>query len=54
MAGSILNEQKQNISQFVIVPSGGGRFEVTIDGKLVFSKLKEGRFPEEAEIKAHL
>ena len=53
MAESILNAQKQNISEFSIVPSDGGRFEVTIDGELVFSKLKEGRFPEEAEIKAH-
>ena len=51
---SILNEYKQNISQFTVIPSDGGRFEVTIDGKLVFSKLKEGRFPEEAEIRAHL
>ena len=54
MTESILNEQKQNVSQFTIVPSDGGRFEVTIDGKLVFSKLKEGRFPEVDEIKAHL
>ena len=33
---------------------GGGRFEVTVDGNLVFSKLKEGRFPEDEEIMAHL
>jgi selenoprotein W-related protein len=48
-----LNEFKQDISQFVVVPSDGGRFEVTIDGKVVFSKLEEGRFPEEDEIRAH-
>ena len=50
----MLNECKQDISEFVIVPSGGGCFEVTVDGKLVFSKLKEGRFPENAEILASL
>jgi|TARA_Y100000310_G_scaffold68472_1_gene63860 selT/selW/selH-like putative selenoprotein len=27
-----------------------GSFEVTIDDELVFSKLKEGRFPTEEEI----
>jgi selT/selW/selH-like putative selenoprotein len=29
-----------------------GIFEITIDGKLVFSKKQLGRFPEEAEIDA--
>jgi selT/selW/selH-like putative selenoprotein len=28
----------------------GGCFEVTVDGRLVFSKLKEGRFPSEDEV----
>jgi selT/selW/selH-like putative selenoprotein len=27
-----------------------GQFDVIIDGKLVFSKNKEGRFPQEEEI----
>lgn len=30
--------------------SGGGVFEVTVDGKLVFSKKRLERFPEEGEI----
>ena len=34
----------------MLVPSHGGRFEVTMDGELVFSKLAEGRFPEDSEI----
>ncbi len=32
----------------------GGCFEVTADGRLVFSKLKEGRFPSEDEVLAAL
>lgn len=32
------------------MPSDGGRFEVSIDGELVYSKLKTGRFPEPADI----
>ena len=33
-----------------MVKSGGGVFEVTADKKLIFSKKKEGRFPEHQEI----
>jgi|TARA_B100000315_G_C14013575_1_gene335621 selT/selW/selH-like putative selenoprotein len=36
------------------LPSDGGRFEVTVDGDLIFSKVAEGRFPENAEILAKL
>jgi len=32
------------------VGSGGGVFEITVDGKKVFSKKALGRFPEEGEI----
>jgi selT/selW/selH-like putative selenoprotein len=27
-----------------------GQFDVIVDGKLIFSKHKEGRFPEEEEV----
>jgi selenoprotein W-related protein len=30
--------------------SSGGVFEITVDGKLVFSKKQLGRFPTDAEI----
>jgi selT/selW/selH-like putative selenoprotein len=32
------------------VRGSGGEFEITVDGKLVFSKKKEGRFPDTAEV----
>jgi selenoprotein W-related protein len=37
-------------AEAVIVPGSGGAFEVTVDGKLVFSKLQIGRFPDPGEI----
>ena len=37
-----------------LVKGSGGVFEVTVDGTLVFSKKKEGRFPETEEVLAHL
>lgn len=33
---------------------GGGQFDVLVDGQILFSKHKEGRFPDEAEILARL
>ena len=33
-----------------MIKSGGGVFEVTADGKLIFSKKKEHRFPEHQEV----
>jgi selT/selW/selH-like putative selenoprotein len=33
-----------------LVPSGAGRFEVTVNDKLVYSKVATGRFPELSEV----
>jgi selenoprotein W-related protein len=33
-----------------IVPGSRGVFDVVADGKLIFSKHEEGRFPSESEI----
>ena len=35
-----------------MIPSHGGVFEVTVDGKKIFSKKSLGRFPEEGEVLA--
>jgi selT/selW/selH-like putative selenoprotein len=37
-----------------LVEGHGGAFEVTVDGKRIFSKLKTFRFPENEEILAKL
>ena len=54
MTDKIVNEFKQDIEGLTLIPSSGGRFEVTVDGELVFSKLKEKRFPEYEEIQPHI
>lgn len=33
-----------------MIPSGGGRFEVVVDGNLIFSKKAMGRHPTHEEI----
>jgi selenoprotein W-related protein len=50
----ILKAFKQDVEAFTLIPSSGGRFEVTLDGDLVYSKLQEKRFPEYGEIEPHL
>jgi selT/selW/selH-like putative selenoprotein len=35
-------------------PGGKGQFDVLVDGKLLFSKKTEGRFPEHDEILSRL
>jgi selT/selW/selH-like putative selenoprotein len=36
------------------VRGSGGEFEVSVDGRLIFSKKQAGRFPDTAEVLAQL
>jgi len=54
LASQLLSSLKQKISGFELEPSGGGCFEVTVDGKLIYSKLETGAFPDESEILAQV
>lgn len=33
-----------------MVPSDGGRFEVSVNGKLIYSKMKTQRHPDAGEV----
>jgi selT/selW/selH-like putative selenoprotein len=33
-----------------LIAGGGGIFEITVDGRVVFDKYQAGRFPEEREV----
>ncbi len=46
----LLDKYELQIGEIALVPSSGGRFEVTVDGELVFSKLAQKRFPEDEEL----
>ena len=44
-------ELKQNFgAESTLIPGGGGVFDVSVDGKIIFSKKSVGRFPEPGEI----
>lgn len=44
-------ELERQVEDFSLVPSEGGRFEFSVDGKLIYSKLKTFRHAEEGELK---
>jgi selenoprotein W-related protein len=43
----LLSTFKQQIGDLKLTPSGGGCFELSVDGDLIYSKLKTGKFPDE-------
>jgi selenoprotein W-related protein len=46
----LLSSFKQGISSLELEPSGGGCFELSVGGELIYSKLKTGQFPDEDKI----
>ncbi|MCL4306541.1 hypothetical protein KJZ99_11575 [bacterium] len=42
--------QKQGFPAPELIKSGGGAFEIRRDGRLLFSKFKEHRFPDPEEV----
>jgi selenoprotein W-related protein len=41
---------KQDIRALTLVPGGGGRFEVIVNGRKIYSKLETGKFPDPAAL----
>ncbi len=54
MASRILSEFKQHIGGLTLVPASGGCFELSLNGQLIYSKLKTGEFPDEARMIAQI
>jgi selenoprotein W-related protein len=53
LADEILGEREIEVfvRSWTMIPSSGGRFEVTVNGELVFSKKSLGRHAEPGEIR---
>lgn len=47
---SLLKQHESRIQQITLIPSDGGRFEVTVNGKRIYSKLQTHRHAEPGEI----
>ncbi len=50
MVGELLMKYEFQIKELRIIPSEGGRFEIVVDGELIYSKLATHRHAEPGEV----
>jgi selenoprotein W-related protein len=50
LAEQLLNDFLPNLASLTLLPSSGGRFEVKVDERSVFSKKALGRHAEPGEV----
>ncbi len=50
LASDLLKQFEHMIEGLTLVPSDGGRFEVTVNGKLIYSKLETKRHVQSGEV----
>jgi selenoprotein W-related protein len=50
LTSKLLTTYKQKIKELKLIPAGGGCFELSLNGDLVYSKLKTGSFPDEQQM----
>jgi selenoprotein W-related protein len=46
----LLRQFEHEIESFTLIPSDGGRFEVTVNDRLIYSKLQTHRHTEPGEV----
>lgn len=51
MAQEILTTFEDEVDELSLVPGSGGIFEVIANGQVIWSRKKEGRFPDVTELK---
>jgi len=50
LTDELLTAFELETTQLALVPSDGGKFEVTVDGDLLYSKKRSGRHAEPGEV----
>jgi selenoprotein W-related protein len=51
LAQELLTTFEQELGEVALLPGTGGVLEVRLDGEVMFSRAREGRFPEAKELK---
>lgn len=51
LAQELLTTFERELGEVALVPGTGGILEVRLDGEVIFSRAREGRFPESKELK---
>jgi selenoprotein W-related protein len=50
LADDLLKQFEHVIESVMLIPSDGGRFEVSVNGQLIYSKLQAKRHAESGEV----
>jgi len=50
LAANLLEHFDTEIETLTLIPSDGGRYEVTVNGKLIYSKEATGRHADPGEV----
>jgi selenoprotein W-related protein len=50
LVDELLNHFEHLIESVALIPSDGGKFEVSVNGKLIYSKLQTHRHAEQGEV----
>ncbi len=51
LAQELLTTFEGDLAEVTLAPGRGGVFKVRLDGRLIFSRQREGHFPEAKELK---
>jgi len=50
LASNLLENLEPEIESVTLVPSDGGRYEISVNDQLIYSKLQTGRHAEPGEV----
>lgn len=48
----VLSKFKSRLDSYELISDRGGKFEVSVDGDLLYSKLETGEFPKDEDVVA--
>lgn len=51
VAQELLTTFRDELGEVALIPGAGGTFDVRVDGRTVWSREEEGRFPQPKELK---
>jgi selenoprotein W-related protein len=50
LADDLLKQFEPEIESITLVPSSGGRYEISVNGQIIYSKLQTGRHANPGEV----
>lgn len=54
MAQELLSTFSEDLAEVALVPATGGRFDITLDGEILWERKRDGGFPGPKELKQRI